>query len=617
MVEQVIVEDEGPEPIEEVEIDIEDIEHHDPPPPNPEEEIKEIHEDNQINIYPEAQIPINEERKEEEFTTCSRHRGFKEDHYCKICEILICPTCHDLEYPEHKYINLLSLSLNSEVLIKEKNNLLKKQIAFTGGALKWVKENEKMYNDQLPKQRDELLQIGDELNRIYIGITRNMRENRAESRQLLTEVREFVSGIEREMRIKEDNLRRIKSGISLGADNILNREIFESKLELDKLNVNNDSNPGQTFARYKQNITDLQTNSKDLLTTTKKQTKLVLDILQGISTPADSNRDLMSISNNLGMGGNPVNNQFSPNITSLVRPSNISPPMEPLPILYYIKENSNILSIYNINSRGKDQIQLNRTFDYGSDLTLLHGDLYISGGSKKVGNHMDYYSYTFSAKMGEIYMDKLNLVQKSNMEIPRAAHKLVAQGMEHIFALGGTGDDGYLAHCEKYSTITNKWRRISPFIMGAKRNVAGCIVGNRYLYVFGGFNHEGIGESGGKFSGYLERLDTWKGEGEMWLAIKCPYKQVARSGVGIAPISDEHLLVFGGTRSQMSYIVKVGDETNWRITTKMVGYGRYFQRPTLLHKGVLHTLDYDNNVILIYNKDSDQWLLNKDLIQTS
>lgn len=110
-----------------------------------------------------------------------------------------------------------------------------------------------------------------------------------------------------------------------------------------------------------------------------------------------------------------------------------------------------------------------------------------------------------------------------------------------IYVAGGYENGQLSRKCEKYDIATNKWTEL-PMLTEEKCSASLCTLDGRYLYCVGGLSKNPSGAA--YLLSSIEVLDL-QAASPRWtmLSSKMP---VSACDIGMLPISDSEILVFGG-----------------------------------------------------------------------
>lgn len=282
-----------------------------------------------------------------------------------------------------------------------------------------------------------------------------------------------------------------------------------------------------------------------------------------------------------------------------------------------LKENTNLLFVYNTVSKLKFNIEVNfpldskdTKFNWNCRLYQKESNIFITGGhndnnipSKKClylnTNIFDY------LENNNYNQNKINITELKPMNFSRWAHSLILVRGRFLFCISGYNNK----KCEFLDTQNNKWKNISELnIWRMDPNL--FIFNNSYLYVFGGFNDNNKFQK--PFVKKIEKLklftkgveipsniNKWEfvnildDKGEMNLNYLIP-------SMGIISISENKLLLVGGDTSDYSNFYEENNSNrnyNYNLNGN-IDENNYDHGTKIINKNN-NKLQYHNDIYLV------------------
>ncbi len=160
------------------------------------------------------------------------------------------------------------------------------------------------------------------------------------------------------------------------------------------------------------------------------------------------------------------------------------------------------------------------TVPQSTSVVQIGKQVFLSGG------------YPATRAVSEFMESSQKLIARAPMNHARCYHAWVASSFTHIATVGGCDDKNFMAHCEEYSVLDDKWTML-PALNKARGYTAAALVENSYLYAIGG-------NSG---NDTIEMLDMSKHKA--WVVVRVSNRdEVSIGGIPAAvPLSYDEILI--------------------------------------------------------------------------
>ena len=198
----------------------------------------------------------------------------------------------------------------------------------------------------------------------------------------------------------------------------------------------------------------------------------------------------------------------------------------------------NEVKIHNFDTFSEEEESL---WSFGENSRLLYlpnGSIVCLGGVSK----------TASIELREVYefspQEYHNIRRLSDMLVPRNGLSCVYID-NYIYVMGGLPNP---QTCEKYSIISQVWLPLSSMYYPRTNSTATSALGAEFIFIVGG---EPLSPSGTSIEKYSIKFNHWE-----LLSIYLP-KPMAK--IGLFPITNRRIAIFGGTDSNHVFIFNIND----------------------------------------------------------
>jgi len=149
------------------------------------------------------------------------------------------------------------------------------------------------------------------------------------------------------------------------------------------------------------------------------------------------------------------------------------------------------------------------------------------------------------------------LTIKPEMLEPRYGHRLVPISYQDIFAIGGQRSDyRNTKTCEWFDMRANQWKQASGLSF-PRSEMSACLIGSKYIYVFGGFNVE----ENTYYSLHVERFNLEQKTFAAWRHLNVVYGKDFQLtefvNAGITIDITGKIMIFGGKDSRGNLLDQV------------------------------------------------------------
>jgi len=281
-----------------------------------------------------------------------------------------------------------------------------------------------------------------------------------------------------------------------------------------------------------------------------------------------------------------------------------------------LKENSNLLFVYNAHSKTKNTYEVNfplesreKKFSWNCRLFQKDCDIFITGGhnDNNIASKRCLYlnSNIFDYLKNNDYSQKnLNITELKQMNFSRWAHSIILVEDRFLFCVSGYNNK----KCEYLDIQNNKWKNTSDLnIWRMDPNL--FIFNNSFIYVFGGFNDNNkfqkpfvkkieklkIFNKGVDipcFSNKWEFVNVFDDKGESYLNCLIPC-------MGIISLCDNKLLLVGGDTSDYSNIYEENSHRHNEPIIGNLGENNFNPNSSNIYNKADNKLVYHNSLFLV------------------
>ena len=164
--------------------------------------------------------------------------------------------------------------------------------------------------------------------------------------------------------------------------------------------------------------------------------------------------------------------------------------------IYGIKEQSNTLLSYNLETKVIKKVSLPINIPEEPVVTQIEDRVYLTGGGNYLSSNIEYVESTE------------HTTDKKEMGIGRKWHSTIVLNGKEFVSLGGYSNVyKHLNMCEKYNCEKDEWTAM-PSLNEFKQSVAACLLEKKEIYVFGGYS--GARHKSVEYLDLDHEVDGWK-----------------------------------------------------------------------------------------------------------
>lgn len=267
--------------------------------------------------------------------------------------------------------------------------------------------------------------------------------------------------------------------------------------------------------------------------------------------------------------------------------------------VYVIKEKASEILIYNAQLGKNLRVFIdNWKFLKFFDSVQIGSKIYYSGGGMYLKTT---YEYNFLRNCN-------TFERKSDMNVGKNLHKLVAFSKCQIYSLGGKAAEGPINICEVFDLKGNIWKML-PGLNESKYGISPAVIDNRFIFIFGGYS---IVEGEEKYLSTIEKLDT-QGKIPVWERILAKNLELIKPLFDMAsiPIAKNKIILFGGydgTFHNTCYEFNT-DDNSFEKKTEMTQEDSFHGSKPVLCNNQVWIIGHRHKDIHVFDLKSAKWKL--------